>query len=570
MSWRLAAILGAASFVGACMAFSYAVVPLQVGAEYKGIVPMYYDDGNLYRARVQEILDGHWTVSSSFLHEYKDAPLNVLPVGEWVYALPAFLFGISTVQWVYFFLLPATLFLLVYQFVRTLIGEKSTDAELTAIAAGLAVLFGFEFVDYHYVLSLIQGGDPSALVWTRPINPIIGGLQLFAFLILMLKLLEGKRWLVIPSGALLASMVGYYFTWGMGLAITGMLFIVSIARKHFSEARDIFYVGALSVLLVVPYLFNVLSTYGGSGGAAVSQRTGMFFTHAPIVNTVLLLVTFVTALCFAISWKRGEARVQERTWIFLAAIIGAGWIAFNQQIITGRDIWHHHFVQYTVPLSYCVLLVAGYFSIRQYVPRLWNVGVITLSGIMFAHGVYSAAFLYQPSLEYFRAQQSYAPLVAWLRENAGEPCVVLPLQDEIGKFINAYTHCDVYASASVQNGVPLDRLLHNYLLLVRLKDVPFASSTQYFLANESEVRGYMYDNWSHLFGRGVDDWFLGKVQDLTVAYALFTQESLAEQLRKYRVDFFASRELLPENIRAQLPGLGTPQKVGEFYLYEFR
>lgn len=556
--------------VGICAILSYALVPLMLGHEYQGVVPMYYDDGNLYRSRIQEIHDGHGSVVSSFLHEYKDASLSVVPVGEWFYALPAFIFGISAVQWAYFFLLPLALFLLVYFFVRKLIGEEKPDVEWTAIAAGLSVLFGFEFVDYHYLLSLFQAGPPSAIVWTRPINPILGALQLFGFLILLLNVLEGRRKLILPTGILLASMIGYYFAWGMGLAITGMLLLLLTFKKEFARARDVLYIGSVSVLAISPYLYSALATFGGAEGSALSQRTGMFFTHEPIINTVLLATTTIATVCFTFSWWRRTWRENERGWIIIGALLGAGWVAFNQQIITGRDIWHHHFVQYTVPFAYCVVLCAGYFSVRPLFFRLWKQGMVFLASLMIAHGVYTSLFLYQIPLEHFRAQQTHMPLLSWLREYGEESCVVLPLQDEIGKFINAYTSCDVYISASVQNGAPLERLLHNYLLLIRLKGLTFEKATQYFLEHESEVRGYMYDDWSNLFGRGTDDWFLKKTQDLTLEYALFMQEPLDTQLRKYRVGFIVGREPIGDAVAKELPGLGTPQKIGDFYLYEFK
>lgn len=564
--WAMALSLA----VGLCTFSSYAFATLKLEDEYRGIIPMYYDDGNSYRARMQEVLDGHPSVTSSFLYEYKIDQTRVAPTGEWLYSLPAYVFGISAVQWAYFFLLPAALFLLVYFFVRQLIMEHSRDATMTAIAAGLLVVFGFEFVDYHYVLSLLHAGPPSAFVWTRPVNPIVGSLQLFGLLIILWRITDGERRFIIPAGLLVASMVGYYFAWGMGLAITGALFLLHLLQKKYDKARDVALVGIVSVAVVAPYLYGALSAFSGETGQLASMRTGMFFNHEPVVNTVLLLTTLVTMFFFLLAYRANTWRAHEKSWIFICALLIAGWMAFNQQVITGRNIWHHHFVQYTVPFSYGVLLIAGYVSVRRFCPKIWNAGMVGLIVILSAHGAYTAVNVNKAELEKFRSQQSNAPLVTWLQENGGQSCVVFPLDDETGRYINAYTQCDVYVSIAVQHGVPLERLLHNYFALLRVKGLRFEEATHYFLSNEAEVRGYMYDDWHNLFDQGVDDWFRAKVQSLTAAYAVFMQEPLDVQLRTYRIDYFVTRYPLQDTIVQQLPGLGMPQKVGEFYLYEFK
>jgi hypothetical protein len=45
---------------------------------------------------------------------------------------------------------------------------------------------------------------------------------------------------------------------------------------------------------------------------------------------------------------------------------------------------------------------------------------------------------------------------------------------------------------------------------------------------------------------------------------------LDTQLRKYRVGFIVGREPIGDAVAKELPGLGTPQKIGDFYLYEFK
>lgn len=563
-----------AVFVGGCMFLSSALVPVQLGAVYQGIVPLYYADGNNYRARIQEVLDGRPMAVSAYLHEYKQEPFNIAPVGEWLYAIPALLIGISAVQWAYFFLLPAALFLLVYFFTRKLLGEETIDAELTALAAGLLVLFGFEFVDYHYVFSLVSGGDPAAFVWTRPVNPILGAIQLFGLLLLLWKMADARDWkLIVGIGVLVASMIGYFFAWGMSLAILGGLFVISVARKNYILSRDLFYAGVISVGAVSPYLYGALLTLSGDEGVRASMRTGMFYTHEFVVNNVLSLASVAITILFigATRYMPQTILGNAKSWTFIFALLIAGWVAFNEQVVTGRQIWHHHFVQYTVPFVYVTLLSAGYISIRVFVPRTWRVVIIGAIVVMSAHGIYTATTVHKVPLEVFRKEQEFSQLIIWLKQNTVDECVILSPDNKTGQFINAYTQCDVYVSGEALYAVPAERVLHNYLLLVRLKGISTADARSYFFEREREVRGYMFDDWHQLFGNGKDEWFVSKAEYLVSAYEEFTQVSLKERLHEYRVDYLVWREgeILPEVLN-ELGVSDTPQKVGEFYLYEFK
>lgn len=563
-----------AMFIGACTFASYLIVPILLGEAYLGIMPMYYDDSNIYRARIQEVIDGHPNVVSSYLHEYKKEPTNVAPVGEWLYALPAFVFGLSTVMWAYIFLLPAVLFFLVYLFTRTLIGGGSDRSELlTALAAGATTVFGFEFVDYHYLLSLFSGAVPAAFVWTRPVNPVLGALGLFGLLFLLWKLLEGK-WprAYMPGGILIAAMVGYYFAWGMALALLSVLFLSYAVQREYRKVRSLFFAGVISLLAISPYLYSAFMSFGGDEGKWAAQRTGMFFTHEPIINTVLLVTTVFVGLCFFYAYRKGYVGEARQSWIFLGAMLAAGWLAFNEQVITGRSIWYHHFVQYTVPFSYVAILSASYLSWRRVVQHLWNWAMGSLLFLMIAYGLYATFTVYRGSINTFHDQQKYAALIKWFNQNAAEECVVLPVErgEGIAKFIPAYTHCDVYLTASAFYAAPPERVLHNYLLQLRLGGLKPEDAEAYFNANEREVRLYRFEDWDQLFARRKDAWLHTEIAKLVTTYRIFVTEDLRTQIERYRVDYIVTDGPLEENIAAKLPNARFLETVGEFHVYAFQ
>ena len=90
-----------------------------------------------YLMRIQEIIDGHPSLGSPVFYEYKSEPPLSPPVGEFLYALPTLMLGISPITTLVAskFFLPALLFLLVYLLVWRLSGVTNTTSKLTAIAA---------------------------------------------------------------------------------------------------------------------------------------------------------------------------------------------------------------------------------------------------------------------------------------------------------------------------------------------------------------------------------------------------------------------------------------------------
>jgi len=551
------------------------LAPLALGSNYKGIQFLYVDDEDIYRARIHEILDGHPAVASPYLFEYKDMRVPMPPLGEFFYALPAFFFGLGVVILLSKFLFPAVLFFLIYFLTKKLIVEEGdVYAKITPITSGLLVMFGYDLIDYHYVAALLQGQIASThlLLWTRLVNPITGGLLLFSFLITLWMIIKKTfRFTHILGGILLALMVGYFFSFGLALAILAALFCIFLLNKEYAIARKFAAVFFIALLVDIPYWYNVFTAIGGTDGKLVASRNGMFFTHAPIINKVLLLATIFFAASFIYAYFIKKERSHQRSWQFMTAILLGAWGAFNQQIVTGREIWPFHFVQYTIPLSFVVIITTAFIVWRKHFPRLWMLGMITaLSGSLLI-GVFSA-YSYVYKIPEFQNLQRYSTLFSWLDTKAPKECVVLLKErnDELERLIPAYTHCNVYSTESVFFGVTSARVLHNYLLRMRLNGVDQVHAHEYLLAHQETVRSYFYDDWNQLFGQGEDTWLLGRVSFLEKEYQMFLKGDLKKQIQMYRLDYLLTEKVLTAQELKQLPGLHLKQTLDEFFLYSFK
>lgn len=562
-----------AVFVGLIAVAPSVLATVSLGSEYRGIQSLPFSDDVRYRARIHDVLDGHMLLSSPYLYEYKKGPVVMPPLNEWLYALPAYFFGLSAVIIASKFLLPAALFFLVYLLVLNIVGEgRYRLGLLVAITAGLSVVLGSDLVDYNHVLGLISGtAAPNPLVWTRLVNPITGGVQLFGFLLLLWHMWQRKyRYAHVAAGVLLASMVGYFFTFGLSLAMLAALSGIALLRREYDIVRNAVYVLTISAALDAWYWYNALLSVSGDAGRELAMRNGMFFTHVPILNKAFLAATVFVAASFAYAYLKREWRENERGWVFIWAIIFSGWIVFNQQIITGREIWYQHFVQYTVPLGMVACIVALSFLLRYKAPRLLLCLLIAVGAVSGAYGLTTMRSYVHRTSELAHLQ-GYAPMVEWLNENATKDCVVLDGErnEELVLLISAYTACNTYMTTSAFFGITPERIDHNFLLRMRLEGVTAGDASSYLRAHEDDVRNTYFLDWNQIFGHGEEQWILDRIAVLEKDYQTFARGNLEQQVRSFRVDYVVFDHPISPVLKRELPGLTLATSTGNFYTYAF-
>lgn len=560
-------MLIAAVFVGCVSAMPVMLAPFLLGSQYRGVQFLPLDNEDNYRARIHEVLDGHFSASSTYLFEYKDVSAPVFAVNEWVYAAPAYLFGLSNTIVASKFIFPAMLFLLVYALLWRILG-KTRDATLAAITGGLVVVLGYDFVDYRTMLGIMNGtAIPPFPVWTRLVNPIVGGLLLFGVLNLLWSMIERRRYAFVGVGVLIALSVGYFFNFALSLAIVGAVFLVSLWQKQYALARECLYALLISAVLDAWYWFSMFSSVGGVDGRVLAMRNGMFVTHEPVVNMMLLATTLFVAGSFLFAWRTDIWKENRAAWGFIAALLLGSWAAFNQQIITGRSVWHYHFVQYVIPLCMISVLAVSYLVWREYILRVWRGAMILFCSVTVVYAVY-VVFSVSNRLDEFQAEQRYAEVFEYL-EKAQPECVVMVLgeREKLERLIPAYTDCNVYSTSSIFFGVSEERVLHNFLISLRFENVASEDVRDYLLQHEESVRVYFFSDWKQLFGSGHDAWFLEKIEYLTREYQLFFARNFEDELLKYKLDFVVSEHPINSDVLQNLPGLHIAATSTNFYFY---
>ncbi|PIQ69042.1 MAG: hypothetical protein COV91_00950 [Candidatus Taylorbacteria bacterium CG11_big_fil_rev_8_21_14_0_20_46_11] len=574
--------------VGAIYVVPYVTFISGLGDHYRGIPIMATANEDFYLARMQEILDGHPSLGSQVFYEYKGETPTAPPGGEFLYVLPTLLFGVSLTDTLIVsrFFLPALLFLLVYLLVFRLNEEDFPQNKITAIAGALFVTLGYDLIDYRTILDFFVGDtllSTGFLVWARPVNPILGAIFLFSFLLFVTSLIHKRTqsfWRVFGASVFLALMINnYFFSWGIALSVLAFLILIYLIRKEYKMAGILTAVLPLGVLLSSPYWYTSWKASLSPLYEAAILRSGLFYTHYPLLNKLLIvaLFFFISALIFDFFWKKKREiafRFEEWHIISFAFLLGGIW-AYSQQIITGRTVWPYHFVQYTIPLVIVVFMVT-LFHMRKSIGYLWHSALILIIGASLLYGVSVQIGTYKRTYEETRKLQSYREPLDWLNNQVSD-CVVSVSGEQsyiLEGFILAFTHCNIYNSTWIYSAIPHERILHNYLTSLFFLGVTSDTIEKYLEDHPDEPRLYLFSNWQGLykvkdFPDFSDEKLALRIQQLPEDYREFLSTGPKEALRKYRLDFLFSIGPLSQQILKQLPGTKLIQKEEDIHIYQF-
>lgn len=556
-----------------------------LGRDYQGIPLFKLNDNLYYIAKIQDVIDGHFFANSPALYEYKGSQSFILSIGELFYAWPVQLLGISVSRIIVInkFLLPAILFLLTYWLIKV-IGLSGQDkaGNINAIAGGLFIVFGRYLIDVKNAGLLISGQIHNfvSLGWTRPVNPITGALLLLIFLLVVWRLLNYKsKLLLLGGGLVLGSMVYYFFSWGIALAVAAVLAVIYFFKKEFKVFNSLIIVILTSFLASLPYWYNLIFNLSSSENGNVTIKSGIIHTREPLLNKVLItnLLFFLPCLIYEyFKNKKINKKIGDWWWFCLALLVG-GLVALNQQLITGRTVWPYHFVQYSIPLAIIAMIIWLYNFVKPKLEIVWRLAVIIIIFFSFAYGLASGrSYIYEK--DEFKKAQRYAASLNWLNDNAERDSVVLALDTDIARnplssLVPAFTHTNVYTTPWIPwSIIPEERILHNYLILLRLRGVKPEKINSYLINYENEIRSYFFKDIAMANAAQIsqdDPYILRRIEEISLAYKEFFKKDFLNELKKYRLDYVMSEgDLSPDN-KKLLSGLKPIGDFNNIFLYKF-
>src|SRR3989344_1667069 len=373
--------------------------PLVAREGYRGInISPFGSDQHYYLSRFNDALAGN-TTGQPFLREWKgeqDSPFSYL---ERALALPPRLLGFGELNHVTLYnvlngLGIFALVLLIYAFSMRLVGDR-----LLSIGLALFVVLGYAVIEAKELFY------PSPIMYGRMLFPMASSIPVFLFLILLhdAVVLKGGWRREVAAGIVLGMVVyTYYFAWTFLAALLASLGLIFLILRDWAAIRSICTIGACGLALGAYNIIRLLTYYTSAIGEQVSFYQSAVRSHLPIMSKIGLGTIGLAAVSAYLSGR------DTRTY-FVYGLMLAGWVALNQQVITGRLVQYGHYYWYfIVPLS---VVIGGYFLSRSLPKRVTRLLAALLVAFALINGIgqqYRAFFRTLPTK---MREQQYGPVL---------------------------------------------------------------------------------------------------------------------------------------------------------------
>jgi len=550
-----------------------------LGDSYGGIYQMRTDSESIYIARIQEIIDGHPLMGAVPYAEYKDRPPLLPPtLYDFIMAGASMILKISLPAVILMskFFLPAFLFLLIYWLIF-LINNKFGSGwplKITAIAGSLTVLLAYDLTGFISKLSEIKNVS-LFLLWSRPLNPITGGILLTFLMIILWKSRNDQKIIfkkILIGGILFAPIISsYFFSWGLALAIMACWAILQFIVRRKVSAYSVILMILVGFIISLPYFYlaNLSSTHPDYSYAAV--KMGLFHSHTPIFSLIILVIAIL--LFFVVIFRNGLWH--DDWWRFSVALTVGGVIALNQQIITGVTVWPFHFIQYIKTFSAIILFIFIYQVIRPLIPSrvyIFLLILVILGSLLF--GIFWQAAAYRNSFAFYSEREQFGDFFRWLNEKTPRDCVVLGQDDIFYTFflwIPAFTHCNSAVNSNNHYIVPPERIFNDYLVILRMRGIKAKDIEAYINKNRDYAMDFIFgsqDNYPVS-----DEYRQAEYQNKVLGriieeYPEFLRNDFLIELKKYRVDYIVSNGPLQSGVLKSLHLSLPTQTFGKILVYK--
>jgi len=558
-----------AVLVGLIMSLPQFLLKQDLGKDYAGVYFSATDSEMYYTGRIRDIYDGHFKLSNAFLAEYKDLPYIQPPVPEIITAgLGYFSFSSDIPTRIHFatrFVIPAILILAVYVFVYRVTGSRVQGLlGASLIVLGLELLHNFREV--FRVLQL-EFTNNAALVFSRPVSPQMGVLFFFLYSIVFWEwLTKKKKSFLWASGILLGfSTYIYFYTWAFILAANGFLGLYFLYQKNFKDFWKLIGIHIIALVVSVPYLFNFYQFYQQPNSQFLSFHLGQFFSNRFFMNWSTvggLVLLFLTQ------------RNTSVRFVWFTSLLLGGFLAVNQQVITGRELTPAHFHWYFISVIVGLVVLFAIFKFFQLESRPKLKVVVSLLIFVFIFGY---AFLRQNNSYSFyekgyEQEQRFGKLYKWLDENTPVDSVVLVADRDRGDKISTFTHNNAYYSSFMfLSNTPIERLSDMHNLNLRLIGGPEdPSKTEDFLRENPKLVADFLGGLSTRRIYGCRTCFPEEeYQKAAEVYNKYLKIDLESQLSKYRLDYIVIDAMNDTWGPEGLPGVDILAELEDFKIYSY-
>ena len=516
-------------------------------AAYQGVDMFKTNTENHYVTQIREVYDGHAWLGNPYLADVKDTPYLFPPLSPNLVAWLGQGLGLDavTANLVTRFILVMLLGLVIYLFSYNLTGRR----EIGWVATPFIIL-GYDLVEPGTLLQILRGQGWSEIVgfigYGRPINPQVSSLFFFSYLLFFFKYLQtnGKlRYGILSAIILGSSFYVYLFTWTFLFSLNAFVWLFYVWKKNWVGVKKVTGVSVGAALLGIPYLLHLLTITRHPWYTETVLRFGFIATRKPDISR-LVSIGLIMFLIFY-RWFSRELK------FFFSIFFLTAFFVINEQVITGKFVFNHHYHwYYNVPLV-ILFLVIWVFTVQEkfFARKFFAYGLATISvGLLFTAGITRQQVAYKQALPEVLSEQRYAPILQWLQANTKLDTTVLTNQP-IGDLVPVLTHNNVYYSPlGAVTLLPNERLLHSYLVYTYFEKGIDKNIRQYFEDRREDISNKVFD-YQYYFQKDVClGCFPNEIIDqMTSAYLDLSNENFLPFIKKYPLDYVLwDREKNPE------------------------
>ncbi len=407
--------------------------PFAAGDAYRGInIAHFGGDEHTYLARAKEVLEGH-NLGSAVLREGKNAQDPFFMYNERVLLLPITLLKLgeqvntATLYNIYNFIGVFILILLIYFFVYQL-----TEDKLLSVLSALSAIGGYSMV-FNKTLFYSDFN-----IYGRAMFPYISSIGFLGYLNLLVNSLKSQKWKykIFAGLAFGALFYIYFFAWSFVAAFNGILIAIFLLRKDFASFKTVFFVSGLGVTIG---LYNLIKLFFLYPPHDLAQQFYYFhkltYGHFGVWSNAL----FIASIFYIFYFYRRKFNLDSL--VFLALLL-AGWVSLNQQMLTGRAVEYNHYYWYfVVPVSIVIALASSWaFLGRRHYQILFFMAVVAIVYMNTAVGQYRSFVV---TFEAKKYEQNFAPIIEALNRDK-TPSVILAAGDTNELLFVIYTPHDLF------------------------------------------------------------------------------------------------------------------------------
>lgn len=456
-----------------------------LGDDYQGVYFGGNDSETYYAGRIHDVYDGHPGLGNAFTVEYKDSAYIQPPLPEIILAGLGYLSFSKEIASRIFFAsrvaLPFFLFILIYAFVY-----RFTSSRGQGLLGTLLIFFGMDLVQNpRGFLDFFQFkfSNNSPVVFSRPVSPQMGMFFFFGYALFFWEWLKTKKNIFLYSAGIVLGLgiYIYFYTWAFILAANGFLGMYFFFTKSFENLKKLILLHLTALVVAIPYLLNLKEFYTLPNTDFLAFHAGMFPSRNFYMNWSAIVGFFVVILF----WVKNRPKQ-----VWLSCLMLGGFLAINQQVLSGRELTPAHFHWYFISPVFGLIGLMVFFRLLKLETRkiLKIVSIVVMAGLLFTTGFVKQQKSYAHYRIYYQNRQKYGEVYTWLNQNTQTDSTVLVFDRNEGDNIAAFTHNNPYFSSFMfLSNTPSERLTDMHYLEIMLQGVTAETADKFFRDNPNRV-----------------------------------------------------------------------------------